>query len=176
MAKPLPKRPARDHWFHDKTPEQKKAYIAKHPNSIYAKPSARQRAMTAHLNRTPEEKALHLTQQKERERARSAKHHEIINRIEAKRHDPAEHASRQKNYESAIESLTKKVEAANKKIEKLKAKVADQKAKGVKFAATAVALREEQYKVKQYKQSITAKKASAKADVSSHKAYNRKKK
>ena len=43
---------ARKHWFHDKTPAQKKAYITAHPNSVYAKQSSKHKnSPAAHKKR-----------------------------------------------------------------------------------------------------------------------------
>lgn len=61
------------HWFHSKSPAAKKAYIAAHPNSIYAKQAKNargdaQRARTAATQRTVHN--AKIKSRKERDAAR----------------------------------------------------------------------------------------------------------
>lgn len=95
------------HWFHSKTPAAKKAYIAAHPNSIYAKQlrvarGDAQREKTAKVNR-----AAHNANIKARRDAKTAK-------IEALRAEGTKLAK-------ALESAQEKAEFHNERYQDMKA-------------------------------------------------------
>lgn len=61
------------HWFHDKTPAQKKEYILKHPNSIYAKQAKAARGDEQRAKTKKNTKKAHHARIKARMEAREAR-------------------------------------------------------------------------------------------------------
>lgn len=124
------------HWFHSKTPAAQKAYIAAHPNSIYAKQAAQKSANMAKRNpaRLSEEARKAIKEKWDaQDRQRAVEFHKVSN----KRYEPKVHAKAMKQREKHRSLYQKKADSLVPKIAEAKAKMEKHKASGSRHLQSA---------------------------------------
>lgn len=115
-----------NHWFYSKSPAAQKAYIASHPNSVYAKNAARLKAKHSASRLTPERRQALLDEKNAQDRQRA----KVFNERKNQKYDPKVHAEDMKNREKSRKLYQRKVDSHAKKIDAAKARVDKHKASG----------------------------------------------
>lgn len=163
---------AKKHWFHGKSPEAKKAYIAAHPNSIYAKQVKPVMSKRNPMRLTTEQRESLRTRRAEEERERARAFHEMQDR----RQDPKAHAKRMKEHDKNIKLYSGKADGLAKKVDAAKAKVAKHTASGSHHLSSAKAnLRAATLKHESMKQMVDGMKTRKDVAQKAHEKHHAKK-
>lgn len=121
------------HWFHSKSPAAQRAYIASHPNSIYAKNARAGKVRRSPADYTKEEREAIRNRRAEHDSMRAKAWYEMQDR----HNDPKAHAKRQKDREKNLNLYTSKVTSAAKKLDAAQAKVDKHTASGSRHLTAA---------------------------------------
>lgn len=162
-----------DHWFHSKTPAAKKAYIAKHPDSKYAK-NLRGEAIRKHLALSPEERATKRAAQESVESVQRAARVKKHNDIKAAYYEPKAHEKRQAGYLKSHDQFKKKMEKSAAKVTELTAKLAQHKANGktALMQKTKIKLEDEKRKHKSLQTTVKDRMSRHKLGAKNFKEYH----